>query len=481
MNKQPTDIYCFSATELVSLYRDRTLSPVEAAQAALDRIEALEETVNAFVLVDADSALKAAKASEERWANGAPAGPVDGVPTTLKDLLLAKGWPTRRGSKAVDPAGPWNEDAPAVARLRESGAVFLGKTTTPEFGWKGVTDSPLTGVTRNPWDTGRTPGGSSGGAAVAAALGIGALHVGTDGGGSIRIPAGLTGVFGFKPSFGRVPAWPSAMAGTLSHVGPITRTVEDAAMMMNVISRPDIRDWFSLPYEERDYGEGLGDGVEGLRIAFSPTLSYVDIVDPEVADRVAAAARAFETLGAKVEEADPGFDSPYEIFLAHWRVGAARFLADYYAEQQEVMEDGLRKLARLGAETPLFDYLDAVAARSQLGRTMCEFHEDYDLLLTPSLPISAFETGLNTPDPGNRERWADWTPFTYPFNLTQQPAASVPCGFTSEGLPVGLQIVGPMHGDALVLLAAHAYEQAYPFQMPAAPKGGSGEYRRPTK
>ena len=474
VNEQPVDIHRLSATELVSLYRRGTLSPVEATRAVLDRIEEYQETINAFVLVDAEFALKAAKASEERWAKGAPAGPVDGVPTTLKDLLLTKGWPTRRGSKAVDPAGPWNEDAPAVARLRESGAVFLGKTTTPEFGWKGVTDSPLTGITRNPWDTRRTPGGSSGGAAVAAALGMGALHVGTDGGGSIRIPAGFTGVFGFKPSFGRVPAWPSAMAGTLYHVGSITRTVEDAAMMMTVISRPDTRDWFSLPFDEHDYREGLGDGVEGLRIAFSPTLGYVKNVDSEVADRVAAAAKVFEALGAKVKKADPGFDSPYEIFLTHWRVGAARLLADYSSEQRQVMEDGLREFARVGAETPLFDYLDAVAARSHLGRTMREFHEDYDLLLTPSLPIPAFETGLDTPDTGNHERWADWTPFTYPFNLTQQPAASVPCGFTSEGLPVGLQIIGPMHGDALVLRAAHAYEQAYPFQMPAAPRGGSG-------
>ena len=480
MSKQPTDIHCFSATELVSLYRDRTLSPVEATQAALDRIEVFEETVNAFVLVDVDSALTAAKASEERWAKGAPAGLVDGVPTTVKDLVLTKGWPTLRGSRAVDPAGPWDTDVPAVARLRESGAVFLGKTTTPEFGWKGVTDSALTGVTRNPWNTSRTPGGSSGGAAVAAALGMGALHVGTDGGGSVRIPAGFTGVFGLKPSFGRVPAWPSAMAGTLFHVGPITRTVEDAALMLTVVSRPDVRDWFSLPYDGCDYGTGVRDGIEGLRIAFSPTLGYVDIVDPEVADRVAAAARVFEALGAKVEEADPGFDTSHEIFLTHWRVGAARFLADYSAERQQLMEDGLRELARLGAETPLFDYLDAVAARSHLGRTMREFHEDYDLMLTPSLPIPAFGTGRNTPDTENQELWADWTPFSYPFNLTQQPAASVPCGFTSQGLPVGLQIVGPMHGDALVLRAAHAYEQAHPFEMPAAPKGGSGEYQHPT-
>jgi aspartyl-tRNA(Asn)/glutamyl-tRNA(Gln) amidotransferase subunit A len=386
MNKQPTDIHCLSATELVSLFRRRELSPVEATRAVLERIEAFQQTINAFILVDAESALAAATASEKRWAKDAPASSIDGVPTTVKEL-----------------------------------------------------------------------------------------HVGTDGGGSVRIPAGFTGVFGFKPSFGRVPTWPLSMVGTLSHVGPITRTVEDAAMMMSIISRPDARDWGSLPYDERDYCNGLRDGIEGLRVAFSPTLGYVDIVDPEVTTRVAAAAKAFEMLGATVEEADPGFDSPNEVFLTHWCVGAAKLLANYSSEQQEVMDDGLRKLASLGAETSLFDYLDAVGARSQLGQTMREFHEDYDLLLTPTLPIPAFEAGLDTPGSGNLKWWADWTPFSYPFNLTQQPAASVPCGFTSEGLPVGLQIVGPMHGDALVLRAANAYEQAYPFQMPATPKDDAGE------
>lgn len=460
--------------DLISLYRRGALSPVEATRAALERIEAYQEEINAFVLVDARYALTAASASEKRLAKGVPAGPVDGVPTTIKDLLLTKGWPTRRGSKAVDPAGPWNDDAPAVARLRESGVVFLGKTTTPEFGWEGVTDSPLTGVTRNPWNTSRTPGGSSGGAAAAAALGMGALHVATDGGGSIRIPASFTGVFGFKPSFGRVPTWPPAMAGTLFHVGPITRTVADTALMMTVLSRPDPRDWSSLPYDESDYCNSLRGGVENLLIAFSLALGYVENVDPEVAKHVAAAARVFESLGATVEEVDPGFDTPYETFLTHWRVGAARFLADYPAERHQLMEDGLRELARLGAETPLFDYLDAVSARSRLGRSMREFHEEYDLMLTPSLPIAAFETGRSTPKTGNQMDWADWTPFSYPFNLTHQPAASVPCGFTSQGLPIGLQIVGPMHEDDLVLRAACAYEQENPFQMPTEPRRGLG-------
>jgi aspartyl-tRNA(Asn)/glutamyl-tRNA(Gln) amidotransferase subunit A len=262
------------AADLLRLYRSKQLSPVEVVEAALARIERFDGDVNAFCLVDGEGALQAARESEARWQAGKPAGLLDGVPATIKDLVLTKGWPTRRGSKTIDPAGPWEEDAPVVARLREAGAVLLGKTTTPEFGWKGVTDNPLTGITRNPWNTGRTPGGSSGGAAVAAALGMGALHIGTDGGGSIRIPAGFTGIFGHKPSFGRVPAYPPSPFATVAHVGPMTRTVEDAALMLTVLSKPDARDWFALPYEARDYRIGLHEGIEGLRIAYSPALGY---------------------------------------------------------------------------------------------------------------------------------------------------------------------------------------------------------------
>src|SRR3954471_17333078 len=281
-----TDPALISATELLCLYRSRSLSPVEVAQACLDRIAALDPDLNAFALIDGDAALEAARASEERWIKGEPLGLVDGVPATIKDLILTKGWPTLRGSKAISPDQPWEEDAPATARLREQGAILLGKTTTPELGHKGVTDSPLTGITRNPWNPAMTPGGSSGGAAVAAATGMGALHVGTDGGGSIRIPASFTGIFGLKPSFGRVPAYPLSPFGTLAHVGPMTRTVSDAALMLTVISEPDGRDWHALPADRRDYRIGLEAGIAGLRLAYSRRLGYVDFVDPEVATLV---------------------------------------------------------------------------------------------------------------------------------------------------------------------------------------------------
>src|SRR5690349_23941615 len=261
-----------SAAKLVKAYKKRKLSPVEVARSCLDQIARHDQALNAMCLVDDKSALKQAKASEARWHKGKPLGAVDGVPALIKDLILVKGWPTLRGSKTIDRNQAWDQDGPSVARLREAGAIFIGLTTTPEFGWKGVTDSPLTGITRNPWDKTRTPGGSSGGAAVAVASGMGPLAIGTDGGGSIRIPAGFTGIFGLKPSFGRVPAWPLSPFGTVAHVGPMTRTVEAAALMLTVLARPDPRDWLSLPAEGRDWRAGIGDGVAGLRIVGSGRL-----------------------------------------------------------------------------------------------------------------------------------------------------------------------------------------------------------------
>ena len=315
-----TDPALLSAAELRQLYRTRQLSPVETTRAVLERIERLDPQVNAFCLVDEERALAAARAAEARWHRGEPCGVIDGVPATIKDLVLTRDWPTLRGSLAIEPEQPWDEDAPATARLRAQGAVLIGKTTTPEFGWKAVTDCALTGITRNPWDTDKTPGGSSGGAAVAAALGMGVLHVGTDGGGSIRIPAGFTGVFGLKPSFGRVPAYPASPFGTVAHLGPLTRTVGDAAVMLNVLALPDSRDWFALPYDGRDYLIGLEDGVRGLRIAFSPTLGFAD-VEPEIADLVAGAVGVFVELGASVEQVDVVMDDPLEVFAPHWYVG----------------------------------------------------------------------------------------------------------------------------------------------------------------
>jgi aspartyl-tRNA(Asn)/glutamyl-tRNA(Gln) amidotransferase subunit A len=458
-----SDPCSLSAVELLALYRGRRLSPVEAVRAVLARIERLNRPLNAFCLVDAGAALAGAKESEARWMRSEPSGPLDGVPVSIKDVILARGWPTLRGSKTTNARGPWDDDAPATARLREAGAVLVGKTTTPEFAWKGVTDSPLTGITRNPWDRRKTPGGSSGGAAAAVASGMGPLALGTDGGGSIRIPCSFTGLFGIKPTFGRVPAWPPSPMGTIAHVGPIARSVADAALMLTVLARPDARDWFALPYHGRDYREGLEDGVRGLRIAYSADLGYAK-VDREVAALVRGAVRSFEDLGARVEESDPGFDDPQEIFSRHWFPGAAAFVRGVPAGKRRLMDKGLLAVAKKGERVTTAQYFDAMQKRAALGLLMNRFHERYDLLVTPTLPLAAFDAGREAPK--GVKRWMDWTPFSFPFNLTQQPAASIPCGLTKAGLPVGLHIVGPKYADALVLRAARAFESAHALVMP---------------
>jgi aspartyl-tRNA(Asn)/glutamyl-tRNA(Gln) amidotransferase subunit A len=459
------DFCSLSATELVRGYSKRRFSPVEVTRAVLARIEKLNPVLNAFCFLDADSSLREAKRSEKRWLKGSPQGLLDGVPVSIKDLLLTRGWPTLRGSRTLDAQGPWKDDAPAVARLREHGAVLLGKTTTPEFGWKGVTDSPLTGITRNPWHPEMTPGGSSGGGAAAVASGMGPLTVGTDGGGSIRIPCGFTGLFGLKPSFGRVPAWPLSPMGTVAHVGPMTRTVADAALMMNVLSLPDARDWHALPYDARDYRAGLDDGVKGLRIAYSADLGYAK-VDPEIRDLVEKASRTFARLGAHVERKDPGFDGCGPLFAAHWFPGAAWVVRNTPARKRSLMDKGLLDTARMGEKITTAEYMDAIQRRGALGVLMNRFHETWDLLVTPTLPLAAFEAGREVSNLLKEKRWTDWTPFTYPFNLTQQPAATIPCGLTKKGLPVGLQIVGPRYADALVLRAARAFESMHPIRMP---------------
>jgi aspartyl-tRNA(Asn)/glutamyl-tRNA(Gln) amidotransferase subunit A len=457
------DIAYKSARELTGLYDSGKLSPVEAAEALFARLDDLQPKINAFCLVDRDGALAAARASEARWRVGTPLSPVDGVPATIKDLMLMRGHPTRRGSHLIESV-PDTEDSPAVARLKEAGAVILGKTTTPEFGWIAVGDSPLTGITRNPWNLDRTPGGSSAGAAAACAAGIGVLNLGSDGAGSIRIPACFSGVFGIKPSFGLVPAYPPSPMGLLSHHGPIARSVGDAAAMLNTLSRPDPRDPYGLPEHHGDFRDEIEDGVRGWKIAYSPDLGYAQ-VEPEIAACVAAAARGFEALGARVEQVGKIFDSPREALLTLWGAGAARIVAGIPAERLKQCDPGFLAVAEAGARIGAVDYLGADLVRNALGRAMGAFHETYDLLLTPMMPVPALPVGEDLNDPSD-EHWVDWSPFSYPFNMTRQPAASIPCGLTSGGLPIGLQIVGALHQDAKVLRAARAFEATQPVRRP---------------
>jgi aspartyl-tRNA(Asn)/glutamyl-tRNA(Gln) amidotransferase subunit A len=465
-----TDLTQTPAHELLVLYRSGQASPVDVTQAVLQRIERVNPHINAFCLVDEKAALASARASEARWQahrqQGTPVGELEGVPASIKDLILTRGWPTLRGSRTIDPQQPWEVDAPATASLREAGAVLLGKTTTPEFGCKGETNSPATGITRNPWNLNHTPGGSSGGTAAAVAAGLGPLSVGTDGAGSVRIPAAFCGNVGLKPSFGRVPAYPLSPFGSVAHLGPHTMSVRDAAMMMNVLKKPDARDWTSLPPEAADYTSGLEDGIRGLRIAYSPTLGYAKNVHPEIAAAVNAAVRQLQALGAQVELVDPGFEDPLEITTGLWFLGAHTVWQGLSAAQQAVADPDFRAEAELGAQLTALQVQQLNQRRGVLGSHMRQFMQRYDLLVTPSVSIPAFEARPAGSVPMDPASMLGWTPFSYPFNLTQQPAITVPCGLTQAGLPMGLQIVGPMFGDALVLRAARAYESVQPVMRP---------------
>lgn len=457
---EKTEIADMTALEMVELFQFGEVSPVEAARACLQRIDEHNAEVNAYNFLDEPTTLAAAGASQERWRRGTPMGPVDGVPVAIKDIFVTRGWPNRKGSRITSDA-PGNVDAPAVAALRRSGFVPLGRTTTPEFGWKGVTDNPLDGVTNNPWDSTKTAGGSSGGSGAAVALGMGPLALGTDAGGSIRIPAALCGIVGHKPTHGLCPMWPPSAFYPLAHVGPMTWTVADAALFLDMLTTPDARD-ATLPPGETSFREAIvGGNLSGSRIAFSKDLGYVD-VDPEIAESVAAAARVFEEAGAIVEDCHPGFEDPLESFNRLFYGGAANALRDIGPEDRRQMDPNLIHVAEWAAGLSMLDYLAAANERAALSERLSLFHENWDLLATPTLPIAAFTTGREVPEGWPHDRWPTWTPFTYPFNMTGQPAASVPCGFTAAGLPIGLQIVGARHDDARVLRAAHFYQQARP-------------------
>jgi aspartyl-tRNA(Asn)/glutamyl-tRNA(Gln) amidotransferase subunit A len=466
-----SDSALLSATELVEHYRSKRLSPIEATKATLARIERFNGAVNAYCHLDAEGALAAAKVAEGRWMAGAPKGPVDGVPVGVKDNIAVSGMPSRFGSRITGTA-PVVLDAPAVARLKEGGAVILGKTTMPEYGWKATSDSPLTGNTRNPWDTRMTTGGSSAGAAAATVLGMGALHLGTDGGGSIRIPAAFTGCFGLKPTRARVPAFPTSPLGTIAHHGPLTRTVADAALAMTVISAPDTRDVYGWLSPSPDFAAGLGGGVRGLRIAFSPRLGLAKRVHPEIESAVAKAVKTLAGLGAIVEEADPDLGGdPIDTWNTFWWPAMLYQLKAFGDRARELSDPALLEAAKQSDAVSVFDNLRAQLRRAELHNIMARFHERFDLLVTPSLPLPAFEVGDLVPRSGEwGAAWCDWAPFSYPFNLTTQPGASVPCGLTAGGLPIGVQIVGAVGADALVLRASRALEAAVPFATLDAPR-----------
>lgn len=458
------DTVWFTAAQLGRAYARAELSPVEVMKATLDRADKLQPHLNAFVLIDRDGALAAARDSEARWKKGEPLSSLDGVPTSIKDTTPAKGWPTRYGSHSADET-PAVEDAAVTERFRKAGLPLIGKTTTPEFGWKALTDSPLQGTTRNPWNLNHSPGGSSGGASALTAAGVNPFNHGNDGGGSVRIPAAHTGLVGLKPSYGRIPQYPadSPFADVISQ-GVLARSVLDTAMALNVTAGPDPRDWRSLPAEHRDYTIGLDEGVRGWRIGLSLDFGHVK-ADPEVRALVETAAKRFEELGAHVEEVGPLIAPLKDSFAPLWSGSFGVRLRQIPTQLHGKLDPGFRALAEQGLAVTLSDYAKAYEAKSKLARDMALWHRTYDLLLSPVTPTAAppVETLYNS---DAFPRWTKGAPYTLPFNLTGAPAASMPAGLTQAGLPVGIQIVGPARADHLVLRAMRAYESVAGFAWP---------------
>lgn len=450
----PTDM---TAAQLVEAYTRRELSPVDATTAVLDRIDEVDESLGAYCYLDRETSIAQAHASESRWHVGKPQGLLDGVPVSIKDIFLTDGWPTLRGSRAVDPDHPWTEDSPVAARLRADGMVFVGKTTTPELAWKAVTDSPLTGVTRNPIDPRLTAGGSSGGASAAVAAGMGPCAVGTDGGGSIRIPAAFCGIVGFKPTHGRIPMFPASPFGPLAHAGPMTRTVEDAALLMDILGVPDYRDPTSQAPAPTNFRSALHREVTGMHVAYSRDLGFAS-VDPEIVQIIEHTITRIGDGGLNVTVEDPGLSDPLDAFEILWSSGAATLLEKMPGARNTV-DPGLERVWDQGKQHTAVEYLQARDVAAQVGIAMGAFHEHYQLLLTPTVGIAAFEAGHDVPPDSDIERWPQWATLSYPFNLSQQPAISIPVGTTKAGLPVGLQIIGPRHADDLVLAVAHFVEQ----------------------
>ncbi len=464
---EASEVALLSATELISRYREGSLSPVQTTHAVFEQIERLNPRLNAFCWLDRDAALDAARESERRWRRSESLGPLDGVPISVKDLSLTRGWPTRRGSTLIAATGPWPDDAPCVARVREAGAVLIGKTTVPEFAAKGVTRSTLSGTTRNPWDLSKTPGGSSGGAAAATAAGMGVIALASDAAGSIRHPCALTGLYGLKPTFGLVPDWPPSYLGSLAVIGPIARSVRDCALALDVIARPDLRDPYAVPVPSPMSAYGLDAGIRALNLAYCPTLCDAKI-DPEVAACVSGAIEVFGELAASIVEVDSPISDPTPIVARLMTAGLAEGLRQFgiARKQWPEMDPVLVQAAQAGECLKAHNLLEARRAQEELAIAMARFHETFDLLITPAIAITAFDARLEAPEGHPTVPAERWKPFSAPFNLSGQPAAAVPCGVTAEGLPVAVQIVGPRFSDALVLQAARAFETVCPRPKP---------------
>lgn len=451
-----------SGVDALALIRKREISPVEIVKDSLARMERLEPTLNCMATTTPELAMTAAREAERKIMSGEPLGLLHGLPISVKDVIAVGGVPYALGSRTM--AGNIAAtDAVAVERIKIHGACIIGKTTTSEFGCKGVGDSPLTGITRNPWDPSKTPGGSSAGAASSVAAGYTPFAVATDGGGSLRIPGSLTGLVAIKANFSRVPVYPISATPTLIHVGPLARTVRDAALLLSAMSGYDRRDAFSIAAPVPDYLAACDRSVKGMRIAWSPTLGYARPTS-EVVTIAERAAKAFEDMGCIVELVDDAIGAdPEPMWMAEFYAGVGTRLSKQLRQTPELLDPDVAAVLKTALDQTIDEYYAKVFERYEFREKMRKFFESYDLLLSPTLPVPAFDVGLPVPKDLPDRSIVSWVYYTYPFNLTGQPAASVPAGFTEQGLPVGLQIVSKINGEVDLFRAAAALETARPW------------------
>jgi aspartyl-tRNA(Asn)/glutamyl-tRNA(Gln) amidotransferase subunit A len=464
------DLDAMTAVELRARIARREISPVEATRRALEKAQATQATLNAFFFLMPDQAMAAAKAAEAAVMRGDALGLLHGVPLSVKDLIAVGGERFAFGSRCMaDNIAA--ADSPSVERAKRAGAIVIGKTTTSEFGCKAVGDSPLTGVTRNPWNLKKTPGGSSAGAAASIAAGVTPIALGTDGGGSVRIPGSLTGLAAIKGQFGRIPVWPVSATTTLAHVGPMARTVEDAALLFTACAGYDARDPYSVAGPVPDLLAACKADAKGLRVAYSPTLGYAR-PDAEVLRVVDAAAKRFEVLGCEVDLVECVFErDPVDVWAAEFYAGAGTRLRPFLESKRELIDPAVADILEQALRQDLRDYYGKVFERYALRDALRPFFERYDILLSPTLPVTSLDAGKNVPDHLAGRNIISWVYYTYPFNLTGQPAATVCAGIASDGMPVGLQIVGRALDEFSVVRAAAAYERSQPPGYNVAPFG----------
>ena len=464
---QDIDLLYTPVWQLRQLLDTRRVSSAELTGLFLQRIERLNPKLNAFLTITGDQAMASAKAADEKIGSGQAAGPLLGIPISLKDLEATKGIRSTMGSLAYHDTVP-EVDSVVAERVKLSGAVLLGKTNTPEFGLQGTTENRLGDPCRNPWNTERTAGGSSGGAGAAVAAAMCPIATGTDGGGSIRNPSSFNGIYGIKPTLGRVPR-----AGGLgrpapnlnSQSGPMARNVRDAAILLQILAGHDARDPGSLRDRVPDLLDQLDAGVRGLRLAWSANLGYAAI-DPEVASIASEAARVFEELGCTVEEPEFVLDDPVPAFLTIFYTGNYTTYGRLLDECPEKLIDNARTCLEQGRQVTGADYARAIRSVDVMKCRIDDLMDTYDLLLTPTMAVPAFPVGQNPERIAGKDVVrSGFSPMTRPFNLSGQPAASIPCGFSTDGLPIGLHIIGRRGDEAAVLRASAAFEQARPWEQ----------------